>query len=246
MKRGLLIAGGIGAGVGLGVAVAAAARRRRRLQKAPPPLERRADRCPAELESRGEAEGVVFRAYSPANPGPHPIVLMHGRGGSEDLMFDALADIALPAVQFYPRGPLVMGRHFAWAQPRSTAPAWPDDQAKAVEGMRRYIAWVGRCYGKPIVAGHSQGAQMAFGMAVAYPELLHAAVGASGALTPALWRRPGVPVVVVHGTEDGLVPVEGARRMRDELGVEIVEVEGHGHSLLAGLKAAFVEQLRYA
>lgn len=250
MNRALAIGVAVGAGVGLGITAAVIVGRGRRRDGAPiaraPADEVPKDEglgCPA-LEPRGVAEGIAYRSYTPESPGPHPIILMHGRGGSEDIMFGELADTVLPAVQVYPRGPLELGKYFAWAKARSTDPEWPEQQAAAVERMRPFVAWVSRCLGPPVVAGHSQGAHMAFGMAAAYPELLHAAVGASGALTPALWRRPGVPVVAVHGVEDGVVPVANARRMRDELGVELVEVPGAGHGLGGALEQAFGDALR--
>ena len=48
-----------------------------------------------------------------------------------------------------------------------------------------------------------------------------------------------VPVVAVHGVEDSIVPIANARRMRDELGVELVEVPAHGHGFSGALKAEF-------
>ena len=227
-----LVGVGVGAGVWLG-------RRRSKLEPEPRPSTPARDRCES-LEVRGEAHGIVYRSHTPAEPGPYPIVLMHGRGGTHDGMFDALADIVLPAVQIYPQAPTAFGpKSFAWTRARSADADWPEKQADAVHAMRPFIEWVSRCFGPPVVAGHSQGAHMAFGMAAAYPELVRAAVGVSGALTPALWGEMKVPVVAVHGVEDSIVPIANARRMRDELGVELVEVAGHGHAFSATLKAEF-------
>lgn len=253
MNRALLVGATAGVGIGLGVAAAVFVGRRESREEAP---RRREDprgsntptepgeACAAALERRGEAGGVVYRSYTPSTPGPRPVILMHGRGGSEDLMFDALADVVLPAVQIYPRGSQRLGKHYAWAQERSKDAAWSEAQAEAVRRMRPFLQWVYDCLGAPVVAGHSQGAHMAFGLAAAYPELVHAAVGASGALTPALWGPLSVPVTAVHGVDDGVVSISGARRMRAELGVELVEVEGHGHALGGALEKAFGDALR--
>ncbi|MGH1343806.1 MAG: alpha/beta hydrolase [Nannocystales bacterium] len=236
-KIGLGVAAGVvGVGVGAGVWLG---RHRSQLEPEVLPSTPARDRC-GSLDVRGEAHGVVYRSYTPAEPGPYPIVLMHGRGGTHDGMFDALAVIVLPAVQIYPQAPTAFGpKSFAWTRARSTDADWPEKQADAVWSMRPFIEWVSRCFGPPVVAGHSQGAHMAFGIAAAYPELVRAAVGVSGALTPALWGELKVPVVAVHGVEDSIVPIANARRMRDELGVTLVEVPGHGHAFSGVLKEQF-------
>lgn len=239
MKRSTKIGLGVAAGVvglGVGVGLVFGGRRPERVVPGRPSAPERSS-C-ASLEDRGEEHGIVYRSYTPDNAGESPIILLHGRGGSEDLMFAAMADVVLPAVQIYPRAPTAFGaKYFAWTPARSVDADWPETQADAVHRMRPFVEWISRCFGPPIVVGHSQGAHLAFGMAAAYPELLRAAVGASGALTPALWGPLRVPVVAVHGVDDPTVPIANARRMRDELGVELVEVPGHGHALSGALKA---------
>lgn len=46
-------------------------------------------------------------------------------------------------------------------------------------------------------------------------------------------RHVGCPVLVVHGTDDHIVPVAAGRRLAAELGAPMVEVVGGGHSAIA-------------
>jgi pimeloyl-ACP methyl ester carboxylesterase len=50
-----------------------------------------------------------------------------------------------------------------------------------------------------------------------------------------------IPVVVIHGTDDPLVPVENGRRTAEAIpGAELVEIEGMGHDLPSGARARIV------
>lgn len=100
-----------------------------------------------------------------------PVIVLHGRGGSEDIAFLDPSDIRVPAAQIYPRGPVEMGDHYAWAESRSTGQGWAQEQAAAVRAFRSFVEEVSRCYGKPLVVGHSQGAHMAFGIMLARSSL---------------------------------------------------------------------------
>jgi phospholipase/carboxylesterase len=70
--------------------------------------------------------------------------------------------------------------------------------------------------GKPIVTGFSQGAVVAYALAIAHPQLTRAIFPVSGVLPPALHPRSSVsgerPVVqAFHGTDDPVFPVAQAR-----------------------------------
>ena len=60
------------------------------------------------------------------------------------------------------------------------------------------------------------------------------AVMSSGGRKAAL-AEVHIPTVVIHGTDDPLVPVENGRKMADVVpGAELVEIDGMGHDLPAG------------
>jgi phospholipase/carboxylesterase len=72
--------------------------------------------------------------------------------------------------------------------------------------------------GKAILGGFSQGAMMALDAGFRTPEPLAAIVAMSGALyeadLPAFAARRDTPLLLIHGTEDDMIPVLAARRAR--------------------------------
>ncbi len=71
------------------------------------------------------------------------------------------------------------------------------------------------------VAGFSQGAMLALVLALTNPDRIAGAVAMSGRVPPELAGRlasneslTGIPVLVVHGTQDTMMPVENARATR--------------------------------
>ncbi len=207
---------------------------------APPPDDEPSD-CPA-LPDRGELGGLVVRTYAPAEHGAKPVILLHGRGASEDAMFHALADVRLPAVQVYPRGPIALGSGFAWLAERSVDPGWSEAMAGALLRLRPLLKVVGHCWGPPVVAGHSQGAHLALAAAAVYPELVAGAVTASGALAPTLRSRFEVPVVAIHGRDDGTVRFSSLAEL-GQLGAQTVAIDGHGHAFSGPLRERFAAEL---
>jgi pimeloyl-ACP methyl ester carboxylesterase len=70
-----------------------------------------------------------------------------------------------------------------------------------------------------------------------------AAIGASGNRTPAL-RRLDVPTVVIHGTDDPLIPIRGGRATARAIpGAELVEIPGMGHDLPPGVWPRVVDAI---
>lgn len=204
-------------------------RRPRRTKKRP---------CSA-IEDRGVLSGTPYRSYSPASPSRPPIVFFHGRGGDEDIMFGQLAGIKLDALQLYPRGPVPMGKYAAWTQARSTDADWGDELEAVLPAAAAMLEEVRRCFGTPVVAGHSQGGHMAFALAARYPHLVRSAIGASGALPEGMWGRFEVPVTAIHGTADPVVPYARTADMAEASGAELVAIDGHQHSLSGQLQQAF-------
>ena len=47
-----------------------------------------------------------------------------------------------------------------------------------------------------------------------------------------LLRRVRCPALVVHGTDDRIIPIEYGQRLADALGAPLVAVEGGGHSAI--------------
>jgi polyhydroxybutyrate depolymerase len=151
--------------------------------------------------------------------GPRPLlVVLHG------------ADASGPMMMFYTRFNDIADRNnFIVVYPNSVGPYWNDgrvdmnsvsfkaniDDVKFIASLidhiaSRYRVDTGRVY----VAGFSNGGMMALRLAIAVPEKLAAVSSVSGLLpkhlsylTPA---RP-IPVMIIQGTDDPIVPCGGGK-----------------------------------
>lgn len=158
------------------------------------------------------AQGVV-RSYLLAVPvatgGPPPplVVALHGYGGSaaQFAAYTGLptAGLAAHVIVVTPDG--VGGR---WNFVRRPA-VGPDD----VDFLTTLLAAVRRlaCYdtGHVVVAGYSDGADMADTFGCARPGLVAAVYGVAPSIAPVSCPRPPATVVEVHGTADPIVPFNG-------------------------------------
>src|SRR5574341_808367 len=105
-------------------------------------------------------------------------------------------------------------------------PSFVSELEAVTEDLVPFLDGVERCYGKPLLAGHSQGGAVALLLALRYPDLVRGAVVASTSLPRDLWERFGVPVTILHGTDDPIVSRQGVVAMGSATGAEIVLVEG--------------------
>lgn len=159
------------------------------------------------------------------------LVLLHGRGADEhDLLplFDAL-DPDRRLVGVTPRGPLVLppgGAH--WYIVRRVGLPDPDT---FFASYRRLGAWLdalpaalGVAWERTVLGGFSQGAVMAYSLALGRGRPSPAGICALSGFLPTvegfeleLEGRPGLPVAVGHGSLDPVISVEFGRRARETL-----------------------------
>ncbi len=146
------------------------------------------------------------------------LIALHGKLGSPEDISGAFAGVHTPARLIAPRG-APFGSGFVWwdlalknADPRPFS-------AAAAEASRRMAAFVRQLVhdkptlGQPVFVGFSQGAIVAYSIAVREPGLTRSVFPLSGnlplGLEPSAWP-PGAPKPVVHafhGGEDPWVPL---------------------------------------
>ncbi len=169
----------------------------------------------------------------PGVPSPRPplLVLLHGVGADElDLLpvADALDPRLLTVSLRAPHEAEPMG--YAWyALDWRTSPPTPRvDQAEASRAaLAAYLpelaARAGADPERVFLFGFSQGAAMALAVALTRPELVRGVVVHSGRVLPFLSdpARRAAPealarldALVIHGTEDDVIPVEAGREVR--------------------------------
>ncbi len=156
-----------------------------------------------------------------ANPGDRlpMLVMLHGKEGRPENIRRAFAGLQGPARVIVPRG-APLGRGYAWwdlrvkdGDPRKFAVA-AREATRRVAGLVRQLSHDRPTLGRPVVTGFSQGAIVAYSLAVLNPDLVAAAFPLSGTLPvglePATWPA-GVPMPIVqafHGGSDPIVPLD--------------------------------------
>ncbi len=180
-----------------------------------------------------EALGLPYRVRIPPGDGPHPLLIMvHGLDGNEDVTW-VFGRVAGPQwLILSPRAPLATAGGFSW-YPSTPPDVSPDPEAFAagLTALQRFIEGALRLYPvdrkRVVLLGFSQGTAMIYADALrqhALPVMQHS-VAAIAALSgfiaqpdsvtiPAL---NGLPVLMLHGTQDERVPIDIARRDRDRL-----------------------------
>ncbi|MFO8071943.1 MAG: alpha/beta fold hydrolase [Polyangia bacterium] len=198
----------------------------------------------------GEALEALELTTGGADPDAElPLVLgVHGLGDSPRGFRGLYQGMSVPARVVLPRAPASWGHGFAWFPARYL----DGDEQRLAEGIAaaadRVAALIERLVaersgrGEPIVTGFSQGGMICFALAVRHPEAIRLAVPIGGALPPLLRPRTGEdpgrypPIRALHGAEDRLVPVDGARGAVEELNAAGLDAElevfaGVGHAV---------------
>jgi phospholipase/carboxylesterase len=158
------------------------------------------------------------------------IVLLHGRGADEHDLFGFL-DILDPErrlVGITPGGPLWLppgGRH--WYVVRRIGYPDPDTFWPSYERLDEFLRAVpdaiGVPWGKTVIGGFSQGTVMSYAMGLGAGRPVPAGIIALSGFIPTVegWEpdlaRPGLPVLIAHGTHDPVISVTFARRDREML-----------------------------
>ena len=178
------------------------------------------------------------------------VVVLHGRGADAADLYDLA-----PAID---RG---AGYRFVFPnapKPWEAAPGmtfgytwfdgWPPVGSSIVESRKLLLAFLDAVTeqyptpkGKLLIAGFSQGGLMALDAGLRYEGPVAGVVAMSGGLFEEdlghLPARKDVPVLLVHGTGDEVVPVNAARRARRVLEEHGLEPEYHefpmGHQISA-------------
>ena len=182
------------------------------------------------MEAR-EYQGTVLRYivvepddFDPERPYPL-VVLLHGFGASmRDLVGLSPSIDRSGYLYIFPNAPIEMTigygmTGYAWTIGPGSS---PDEAARAEAMLEALIEEVGQRYGvgegRMVLGGFSQGGMMTYRYGMPNPELFAGLVVLSGGvngqdeLRDRLPAHRNQPIFISHGTEDGVIPVEEARR----------------------------------
>ena len=188
-------------------------------------------------------EELVYRTREPAGGPEGALILMHGRGTSEDDLFPVL-DFLDPEKRLFglaPGGPITDeppgGRHWyrflrvGWPEPQSFHTTYEALAAFLGEQLSsRGIGW-----GRTVIGGFSQGAVMGYSLGLGPDRPRPAGILAMSGFMPTVegWEpdlaaRKELPVMITHGELDPIIPVEFGRAARDQLteaGLDVTYLE---------------------
>ena len=187
------------------------------------------------------------------------VVMLHGRGDQPRIPGGPFARVPTPLRVLVPRGPLTLGAGYAWARYSVTQGHHDEIAADLVaiaERLARLIDHITRTRptaGSPIVTGFSQGAMVAWTLAVRFPDRIGLAIPIAGWVPPAARPQPlrTAPTRAMHGGADPIVRIEPTREwvaLLREAGndVDWLEFEGVGHTITPEMNDQFEEWLEEA
>ena len=222
-------------------------------------LQRKKSKCPAG-HMGGELDDVVYKEIVTGGADPNEtlpmIIAFHGKGAKPDDLLPKMTLFRQKVRVILPQGIIKEGDHYYWWKRGAKD---PDQDALAfsmeatVRILEDFIREIPQCrptIGKPIVAGHSQGGMLSFALATIHPELVSAAVPASGWLPEKLWSTNTAPIYAIHGQGDEIVPfawtADYIAKMRQQGAEQIfLRAVPGGHPLGSNLLTKWLDIMRY-
>jgi len=192
-----------------------------------------------------DALGLVHRVRVPAGTGPHPtLIMLHGLHGTEDVTW-VFARAASPEwLIISPRAPFPSRDGYRWSnlneQGETDRSSFEDGLAALDRFMRRLPEVYPVDSARIIFLGFSQGAATAYAYVLPQRSQQVKGIAAlSGFIAPTVAeympRLDHLPVLILHGVKDETVPIDTARRNRDQLfaaGADVTYLESEvGHKV---------------
>jgi phospholipase/carboxylesterase len=163
---------------------------------------------------------------------PPLLILLHGVGSNEQDLMGLAPKLDPRFFILSARAPISLGpSSFGWYHVQFLTDGFLIDEEEADtsrEILLRFVDEATAAYNvdpkRVYLMGFSQGCIMSIGAALTAPEKFAGAVGMNGRLLDSMLRKTApeaslrsLPLLIVHGTQDTVIPVEHARSMRDEL-----------------------------
>lgn len=171
-----------------------------------------------------DLDGWPFRIKKPANVTKHTrvLLLLHGHLGNENVMWILTNPLPEDYIMLAPRAPVKTGQdQYSWHEIK---PQWPgiETYQDLIDSLlSRVNTWLEDNQldiEKFDLMGFSQGAAMAYAMAILYPQKV-GKIAAIAGFIPKSWKEhleqaslEGKKFFVAHGTQDNIVPLKKAQQ----------------------------------
>jgi phospholipase/carboxylesterase len=156
----------------------------------------------------------VVATYGASDAGAPLVVLLHGRGSDEQQILSLAPQLPVGPSYAAVRAPIAEGAGYAWFANRGIGRPVAESLRETMDGFRRWLDPVAP-EGRPVVlVGFSGGAAFAGGLLLDDPARYLGAAILFGTLpfdagVPVTSQRlSGVPVLVVQGDQDSVIPRE--------------------------------------
>jgi phospholipase/carboxylesterase len=201
-----------------------------------------------------EAAGLIYRVRRGRPHGPL-VILLHGLGGDESVMWIFGRTIPYRATVISPRAPIEIEPNTPYAEDVDGGYTWfkpspltqPDRStfAASIDQLRRLVAAAIEAYqadhSQVYLMGFSQGTAMGYALSLAMPDQIAGVIALAGFMPKGAeiprWSDPekrGVPkngYLILHGLRDERVPIEYARQARSALQALGAKIEYHEYPI---------------
>ena len=174
----------------------------------------------------------LLRQAEIPNDSPPMLILLHGVGSNEFDLFSLASYLDKRLLILSARAPNVLGSgSYAWFPVEIYPDKFVIDPDKAEESRNMIIDFVAEAvefYGanpeQVYLMGFSQGAIMSFSVMLTQPDILAGVVGMSGRILPEIKpimtaeeNLKDFPVLVVHGSNDQVIPISNGQASNELL-----------------------------
>jgi phospholipase/carboxylesterase len=156
----------------------------------------------------------IHRFEKGTNEKAHPVLLLHGTGGSENYLLPLGRIVAPNAPLLSPRGKVLENSMPRFFRRFAEGVLDEDDVRRRANELADFVSEARNHYGilSPIVLGYSNGANMAVAMLLLRPEALAGAILLRPAMIP-LSQVPsndlaGKPILIISGASDPTISAE--------------------------------------
>lgn len=155
----------------------------------------------------------------------YPLILtLHGHGRNEKDLIGLSEHLQDDLLWISARGPVLYGKTgYDWYQ----LPPTPEKIASTLNTIHTFIKELIANYpidaSKVFLLGFSQGSMISLSYALAYPKSITGVIAQSGAIPSSIGLDidfnglKGKPIVITHGLDDPMMPINRARKTRDAL-----------------------------